>query len=186
MPKKTDRRERLADAALRLIDEIGLSQVTHRAVDKAADVPPGTTSNYFPTRAALYAAIARRILDQQSAAESRFPAGTSASPGQVAELLADAVDAGAGPARNRHLARFELSTEAARNPELAALMRELRAVTVRTRAAQIRTAYPHATDEQVDAVVSLLTGVAFDRIALGVPDTDTAAIVRAVLQGYFE
>ncbi|MEV4109399.1 TetR family transcriptional regulator [Nonomuraea sp. NPDC049695] len=187
MPKKTDRRELLADTALRLIDELGLAQVTHRAVDQAAGVPAGTTSNYFRTRAALYEAIARRILDQQLAAEQEQPAGPSAAtPQDVAELLAAAVDAGTGPARNRYLARFELSLEAARSPELAALMRELRAVTLRIRATQIRAAYPHVTQEQVDAIASLLTGIAFDRLTLDVPAMETPAIARALLRGFLD
>ncbi|MFD8247977.1 TetR/AcrR family transcriptional regulator [Nocardia sp. NPDC059691] len=186
MPRKTDRRELLSDTALQLIDEIDLAAITHRSIDKAAGVPPGTTSNYFATRAALYTAIARRILDHQIAAEKSSVANPPSTPGQVVDLLAAAVDAGSGPARNRYLARFELSVEAARDPELAALMRDLRAVTVRTRAAQIRAAYPHATDDQIDAIVSLLTGVALDRLALDVPALDTAAIVRAILRGFLE
>ncbi|GAB3967589.1 TetR family transcriptional regulator [Actinoallomurus acanthiterrae] len=176
----------LADTALRLTDELGLTQVTHRGVDQAAGVPAGTTSNYFRTRAALYEAIARRILDQQLAAEHERPAGTAATPDEVAGLLAAAVDAGTGPARNRYLARFELSLEAARNPELAALMRELRAVTLRIRTTQIRAAYPHATEDQVDAIASLLTGLAFDRLTLEVPVMDTTVIARAVLRGVLE
>ncbi|WP_225730650.1 MULTISPECIES: TetR/AcrR family transcriptional regulator [unclassified Nocardia] len=186
MPRKTDRRELLADTALRMIDDVGLAGVTHRAVDAAAGVPVGTTSNFFKTRTALYAAIARRILDQQNEAEKQRPASTSATSRQVADLLAEAIDAGNGPARNRYLARFELSVEAARDPELAHLMRELRAVTVRTRAQQIRAAYPHATDDQVDAIVSLLTGIAFDRVALDVPALDTTTIAHAVLRGFLE
>jgi AcrR family transcriptional regulator len=167
-----------------MTDELGLAKVTHRAVDQAAGVPAGTTSNYFRTRAALYEAIAQRILDQQLAAERERPAGAAtATPDEVAELLAAAVDEGSGLARNRHLARFELSLEAARNPELAALMRELRAVTLRIRTAQTRAAYPHATEGQVDAIASLLTGLAFDRITLDVPAMDTTAIARAVLRG---
>ncbi|MGK8464131.1 TetR/AcrR family transcriptional regulator [Nocardia cyriacigeorgica] len=185
MPKKSERRSLLADTALALIDEHGLAQVTHRAIDTAAGVPLGTTSNYFPTRAALYEAIARRILDQQLDAEPE-PVGEEATTQDVADYLAAAGDASAGAARNRYLARFELSLEASRNAELAAIMRELRAVTVRKRAVQIRAAYPHATEERVDAIASLLTGVAFDRLTLDVPAMDTAAVARAVLRGFLE
>ncbi len=91
-----------------------------------------------------------------------------------------------GPARNRYLARFELSLEASRNADLAAVMRELRAVTLRRRAARIRAVYPEATEQQADAIASLLTGIAFDRLTLEVPAMDTAAIARAVLRGFLE
>jgi DNA-binding transcriptional regulator YbjK len=185
MPKESDRRELLADTAMRLIDEVGLAGVTHRAIDAAAGVPVGTTSNYFRTRAALYEAIAHRILDQQLAALQVAPASTPDLEGLIDALTA-AIDAGNGPARNRYLARFELSLEAARNPRLAALMRELRAVTVRIRTAQLRAVHPGATDEQVDALGSLLTGVTFDRITLGVPGMDTRALVRALVTEFLQ
>ncbi|WP_342216353.1 hypothetical protein [Nocardia cyriacigeorgica] len=97
-----------------------------------------------------------------------------------------AAPAGPGPARNRYLARFELSLEASRNADLAAVMRELRAVTLRRRAARIRAVYPEATEQQADAIASLLTGIAFDRLTLEVPAMDTAAIARAVLRGFLE
>ncbi|MDW6060056.1 TetR family transcriptional regulator [Streptomyces sp. FXJ1.4098] len=183
MPKKSNRRELLADTAMRLIDDVGLAAVTHRAIDAAAGVPVGTTSNYFRTRAALYEAIAHRILDHQLAAEAAASTSASSDRADLVEALATAVDVGAGAARNRYLARFELSLEAARSPELAAVMRELRAVTLRTRAAQVRAVHPEATDEHIDALASLLTGVAFDRLTLGVPAMDTRDVVRAVVSG---
>ncbi|TMR88646.1 TetR/AcrR family transcriptional regulator [Nonomuraea basaltis] len=183
MPRESDRREMLADTAMRLIDEAGLAGVTHRAIDAAAGVPVGTTSNYFRTRSALYEAIAHRILDGQLAALQAAPA-TPPDREDLVDSLTAAIDDGTGPARNRYLARFELSLEAARNPRLAALMRELRAVTLRIRTAQIRAVHPAATDEQLDALGSLLTGVAFDRITVGVPGMDTRALVQALVAGF--
>ncbi|MFD1935520.1 TetR/AcrR family transcriptional regulator [Nonomuraea mangrovi] len=173
----------LADTAMRLIDEVGLAGVTHRAIDAAAGVPVGTTSNYFRTRSALYEAIAHRILDQQLAALQAAPT-TPPDRKDLVDSLTAAIDDGTGPARNRYLARFELSLEAARNPRLAALMRELRAVTLRIRTAQIRAVHPAATDEQLDALGSLLTGVTFDRITVGVPEMDTRALVQALIAGF--
>ncbi|WP_327581826.1 TetR family transcriptional regulator [Nonomuraea sp. NBC_00507] len=185
MPRESDRRQLLADTAMRLIDEGGLAAVTHRAVDAAAGVPVGTTSNYFRTRAALYEAIAHRILDQQLAALQAAPVSPLDREGLVDSLTA-AIDAGDGPARNRYLARFELSLEAARNPRLAALMRDLRSVTLRIRTAQLRAIHPDATDEQLDALGSLLTGVTFDRITLGVPSMNTRTLVDALITGFLQ
>ncbi|WP_231509684.1 hypothetical protein [Streptosporangium roseum] len=42
--------------------ESGGRGLTHRAVDAAADVPPGTAKNYFPTRDALVRAVAERCV----------------------------------------------------------------------------------------------------------------------------
>jgi DNA-binding transcriptional regulator YbjK len=183
MPRESDRRELLADTAMRLIDEVGLAGVTHRAIDAAAGVPVGTTSNYFRTRAALYEAIAHRILDQQLAALQAAPV-TPMDRDSLVDSLTAAIDAGDGPARNRYLARFELSLEAARNARLAALMRELRAVTLRIRTAQLRAIHPEATHEQLDALGSLLTGVTFDRLTLGVPGMNTRALVETLIAGF--
>lgn len=55
------RREELGDAAIAVVASAGLKGLTHRAVDATADVPVGTTSNYFRTRQALVAAVAERI-----------------------------------------------------------------------------------------------------------------------------
>ncbi|MFC6900611.1 TetR/AcrR family transcriptional regulator [Nonomuraea dietziae] len=94
MPRKSDRRDLLADTALRLIDDSGLAQVTHRAIDKAAGVPDGTTSNYFRTRSALYEAIVRRLLDLQLADLDRLAVTPlPGSPAELLDLLAATVEA---------------------------------------------------------------------------------------------
>ncbi|MGW0178209.1 TetR/AcrR family transcriptional regulator [Nocardia sp. NPDC003345] len=180
MPRKTSRRELLADTALDLIDREGLTQVTHRAIDTAAGVPAGTTSNYFRTRAALYQAIAQRLLEHQLTEMDRL---ATAADGDPADLLAGLADPDSGVARNRLLARTELTLAAARDPELADLMRRLRASALRQLTATLRARYPHATDEQIDALGSVFTGIALDRIALGVPVMDPRLLLDAVITG---
>ncbi|HEX5919668.1 MAG TPA: TetR family transcriptional regulator, partial [Nocardioides sp.] len=44
-----DRRTVLLDAALELVGTQGMRGLTHRAVDAAAGLPAGSTSNYFRT-----------------------------------------------------------------------------------------------------------------------------------------
>ncbi|WP_280451320.1 TetR/AcrR family transcriptional regulator, partial [Nocardia cyriacigeorgica] len=119
MPKRSERRVLLADTALALIDDYGLAQVTHRAIDAAAGVPIGTTSNYFPTRAALYEAIARRILDQQLEAEADTADG-EATAEDVADYLAAARDPRAGPAKKPLQGRVEQNRAAPPKPAQAA------------------------------------------------------------------
>ena len=57
-----DRRTDLLDAALELVGTQGMRGLTHRAVDTAAGVPPGSTSNYFRTREALVLGIVERYI----------------------------------------------------------------------------------------------------------------------------
>lgn len=59
---QSQRRAALADAAIRIVADHGLRGLTHRAVDAAAGLPQGSTSNHFRTRAALVEAVADRIL----------------------------------------------------------------------------------------------------------------------------
>ncbi|WP_324188259.1 TetR/AcrR family transcriptional regulator [Nocardia higoensis] len=59
-----DRRSRIADAAVSVIAEHGLRALTHRALDNALDLPPGSVSYYFRTRAALLMAVTDRITER--------------------------------------------------------------------------------------------------------------------------
>jgi AcrR family transcriptional regulator len=83
-----DRRAQLADAALAVVAQTGLKGLTHRAVDAAAAVAEGTTSNYFRNRAALVDAVADRLeqLDVELL-QSLSPAGPPANAGEVAEQV---------------------------------------------------------------------------------------------------
>jgi hypothetical protein len=61
------RPQRLADAAIRVIARGGLRALTHRAVDKEAVLPQGSTSYYASTRAALLEMIAARLAERSLA-----------------------------------------------------------------------------------------------------------------------
>lgn len=56
--------ETLSDAAIHLIATEGLRALTHRAVDRCAGLPQGSTSYYAPTRAALLELVARRLTER--------------------------------------------------------------------------------------------------------------------------
>lgn len=87
-----DRRTQLADAALALVAGKGLKGLTHRAVDAAASVSEGTTSNYFRSRAALVAAAVDRVeeLDVQLW-QSMSAEGMPASVSELADRIAGAI-----------------------------------------------------------------------------------------------
>jgi DNA-binding transcriptional regulator YbjK len=105
-----ERVEVIADAAIEVIAAEGMRGLTHRAVDRAAGLPTGSTSYYARTRAALLELTIGRIvvLDQASPRSS----------GSLAEFVAgyafEAITAG----RTRMLARYEFALEATRRPEL--------------------------------------------------------------------
>ncbi|GGS40445.1 TetR family transcriptional regulator C-terminal domain-containing protein [Streptomyces griseoviridis] len=120
-----DRRTLLADAALGVLADEGMRGLTHRAVDRAAALPPGTTSAYFRTRAALLTALVTRLvhLDQSElrAAAERLP------PLRTADDLVDALARLSrrrltGEGRRRSLARYACTIESVRAPELREIL----------------------------------------------------------------
>ena len=133
MPHTNPRRRReLADAAIGLLASSGVHGLTHRAVENAAGLPPGTASNYFRTREALLVAAAERVAELHFAETDRDATAASSGPQpgatlpamaeEVAGMLAGSLLAAATTHRDRYLAVFELLFEARRRPALAAAL----------------------------------------------------------------
>ena len=83
----TARREQVLDAAITVLGQHGVHGVTHRAVDAAAGVPQGTTSNYFRTRDALLEGVVGRFSERERAAFEELAA--AAAPTTALELAAN-------------------------------------------------------------------------------------------------
>jgi DNA-binding transcriptional regulator YbjK len=115
VPLGADRRDAIADAAIHLVATRGLRGLTHRAVDAAAGLPPGSTSYYLRTRSALLTACVDRMVSRDVAG---MPAGAAELP--PVELLASFIVGLTRDRRDDLVARYELSLEAARQPELRA------------------------------------------------------------------
>ncbi|SED93376.1 TetR/AcrR family transcriptional regulator [Streptomyces sp. TLI_105] len=111
-----ERRDRLGDAAIEVLAESGCRGLTHRAVDAAADVPLGTTKNYFPTRDALLRASTERIIELYAAIPRPAPVDRAG----LAALMRTLLEHVEGPGRMRVLALLELQREATRTAWLAA------------------------------------------------------------------
>jgi DNA-binding transcriptional regulator YbjK len=117
----TDRRQLIADAALEVLAADGGRALTHRAVDRRAALPEGSTSNPFPTREALLSAALHRLVELERpsvrALEALVPGGPY-PPRRSAELLAELiVDEWLEGRSELALARYELILEARRRPE---------------------------------------------------------------------
>ncbi|WP_231155433.1 TetR/AcrR family transcriptional regulator [Streptomyces sp. CNZ748] len=113
------RADLVADTALALLAERGMRGLTHRAVDEAAGLPQGSTSNVARTRQALLELAVRRLADREARvlAFHEMP-----DPREGTDALLDALALATHRAltRNRDLtlARYELALEATRRPEL--------------------------------------------------------------------
>ncbi|RAJ57496.1 TetR family transcriptional regulator [Streptomyces sp. Amel2xB2] len=112
------RAERIADAAIRLLAEGGLRSLTHRAVDEAAGLPQGSTSNLARTRAALIGTAVRRLAvrEAQVLSPAEMPRGESTA--ELADGLALALHRYLSQDRSLLVARYELALETTRRPEL--------------------------------------------------------------------
>lgn len=125
-----DRKTLIADAAMTLLGQLGAKGLTHRAVDAEAGLPAGSTSFYCRTRQDLLTLVLRRHaaldLDDLQQDASDWMAGDT-SPERFIDLLVRRVLDWLSPAkRARLVARFELFLIASREPELAAILHDLR------------------------------------------------------------
>ncbi|GGX67673.1 TetR/AcrR family transcriptional regulator [Streptomyces fructofermentans] len=113
------RAELIADAALGLLAERGMRGLTHRAVDSAAGLPPGSTSNVARTRLALLEAAVRRLAEREARVlgVEELP-DPRAGVDSLVEGMAQAVHRSLTGHRELLLARYELALEATRRPEL--------------------------------------------------------------------
>ena len=162
----------MADAAIAVLADHGGRGLTHRAVDQAAGLPPGTTSNYARTREALLTLALTRIaeLDATEGAAGLYGSeisGSGVSGGELVGGLAWMLhrmisDDGM---RRRVRARFELALEANRRPELRAAYDEM-GQRFRAEAARLLAASGSAEPER-DAwtLIAWLEGTAFYALA---------------------
>ncbi|MET9971026.1 TetR/AcrR family transcriptional regulator [Streptomyces sp. NPDC006356] len=120
-PSSASRADLVADTALALLAERGMRGLTHRAVDEAAELPQGSTSNVARTRQALLELAVRRLAEREARVlaleETPDPRGGLDS---LADGLALATHRALTRNRELTLARYELALEATRRPELRA------------------------------------------------------------------
>ncbi|HEY7594721.1 MAG TPA: TetR family transcriptional regulator [Actinophytocola sp.] len=159
----SDRRDLIADATIATIARAGMRGLTHRAVDRAAGLPEGSTSYYFRTREALLFAALARMAELDVADIGQVPAVGEVD--EMSALLVAVMRRWLTSGRERTQARFELSLEATRRPELRAKMTEygsgFRLMPEKLLAAAgIRDARRRA-----QALVSFIDGVLFHQIA---------------------
>ncbi len=176
------RARQIGDAAIAVLADSGARRLTHRAVDQAAGLPPGTTSNYARTRAALLTLTLTRIAELD-AADS--PPGLSELSGPaLADALARMLHRMIThqETRRRTLARFELAFEATRRPELRVCYDDM-GQPFRTHAARLLAGIGSADPEHdAWALIAWMEGTAFYALAgAGATAIPSAAVLRAQL-----
>lgn len=164
MTETTDRRTLLADAAIETLAAAGMRGLTHRAVDRTANLPEGSCSNVFRTRQALLSAVVDRLTELDASEPAALPTVVAADTDTLAAAAADLLRHWTTTGRTRMLARYELALESTRRPELrtapTAAGTSIRALAERILAAS------GAPDPAVAAelLVAYLDGLVFDRL----------------------
>jgi len=175
------RARQVADAAIAVLAEHGARGLTHRAVDQAAGLSPGTTSNYARTREALLTLTLTRIAELDLAEGAARVAGSGLAD-DVAQMVHQwIIEPGR---RRRFLARLELAFEATRRPELRVAYDEM-GRGFRTEAARLLAAAGSAHPER-DAwtLIAWVEGTAFYALAgAGGAEVPSLAELRAQVTG---
>ena len=179
-----DRRTAILDGALEVLAEQGMRGLTHRAVDAAAGLPPGSTSYYFRSRAALVTGCVQRLVERDltedvATVDAAVDAAVQGAGPDLPAVLAGALTAVgvrmATAERQRTLARYELSLAAVRD---AALRAELVAGgdTIRRRGtALLARAGITEPDAAAEELAALLDGLVYTALVRGPRDADALA-----------
>jgi DNA-binding transcriptional regulator YbjK len=154
-PRAKERRTRIADAAIEVLAQLGARGLTHRAVDTELGLPDGSTSYYYPTRAALLLSAAERLVELDSSDVDAI----SRSRERAAELVRLWLSP---KRRSRSLARIELLLTAARDPAFKFIKSARKMFRDR-----IVESDPKRSNEVATAIMSLVDGLLLHGLVLG-------------------
>lgn len=177
-------RERALDAAIDVLGTRGLRGLTHRAVDETAELPPGSTSNYFRTRDALVAGVVERLVTHDTLDWQRLgqlPAPETVE--QVVDGFVALVHFSLGAGRTRTLARYALFVEAASNEPIQDVLRAGRRELVAWALPLL--ANVSGGEQECTILMAYLDGVLFHQCALATSGFDPRPgidrLTRAIL-----
>lgn len=177
------RRPLLADAAITILARDGGRGLTHRATDREAGVPEGTTKNYYPTRQAILEAAAHRMAELHRTAVDRLRETTppGATPHQLRSLYPALIRRAVHGDPTQALAMFELYLEGVRRPAIRAALGAMATANAQA-AAELHHAAGIPSDTTATGILdACLLGVMVTQLALpaetlavtGLHDTDT-------------
>jgi DNA-binding transcriptional regulator YbjK len=185
MARNETRRRAISDAGLAVLAQVGSRGLTHRAVDEAAGVPSGTTSNYFRTRDALIAGLVDRIGERLAPAPDDLERRASQAPSRelFTEYLRDIVRR-LGENREVTIALLELRLEASRRPELAEVLGAWQRTGFAADVAFNEAAGLPGGRREIALLHYAIDGLMLDRLTTTIdPETSTDEIVDALVSG---
>lgn len=175
MPRTpTPRRQEILDAALRVVTRDGLRGLTHRAVDREAGLAEGSTSAYLRTRKALQLALTEHISERLTHDIDRVAErldGCEADSQEAIRLIQDLfvrwIDG-----RDLVIARVEMTMEAARDPDLAAVLIASRERIVAVISSVLESRGEHSGHDESEVLLATLDGILITAMLRPVEERD--------------
>ncbi|GAA0278813.1 TetR family transcriptional regulator [Streptomyces polychromogenes] len=151
-----DRRQRIIDAAIRVVGAKGIAGLSHRSVAAEADVPLGSTTYHFKTLDELLVAALRQA--NEACAPALVPRAGEDLAGALARLLGELLTAGRGRAE----LEYELYLEALRRPAL-------RPVAAEWCGAVVAALADHTDPLTARALVAVMDGISLQTLLTDTP-----------------
>lgn len=181
------RRRQVLDAAIEVLGAGGLRRLTYQAVDAAAGVPSGTTSNHFRTREALLDGLVAHLVtldledwDGGGVAGSGHPVPTG--PEDFALALNRLVLQLVGPGSNRNLARYQLLMESVARPTLRVPLEQARGTLLVWGADILRGLGSRSPDRDCRTLFGMLDGLMMQQLTLAEEGFDPLPSIRTVVR----
>ncbi|AZM49820.1 TetR family transcriptional regulator [Streptomyces sp. WAC 06738] len=179
------RRGEVLDAAVKVLGTGGLRGLTYQAVDTAAGVPAGTTSNHFRSRALLVTGVVAHLEALDARDWKRFAAAPAGGgPDALADALTRTVRHVLGPGRHRTAARYALALEGIVRPEVREPLSRAREAMIELTSAWLAEAGSPVPREHCRILFDYLDGLIFHQVATPEPDFDPAPGIRTVLTAF--
>lgn len=159
------RRERIAEAAARVIGERGIEGLTHRAVAETGDVPlAGTTYHYKDKDDLLRAALEVSVAEYEAYTDSFLAQNPNLTLDEVIDRTADALIACFTAQRVATTVQLELYVAAIRRTALQPIAERFTQAT--------RRMYAHYTDHETATLLTdLAEGITLRGMATPIPPT---------------
>jgi len=149
-PNDPDRRQRILDAAIAVLQDGGIPAVSARAIAARAEVPVGSVSYHFDSIRSLLREALRSIIEFRE--QSLREWNETVTEGDVVERLAELIHAQITTGRNLTVVAYELYLLGLRDPEFRALSIEATSVLSRQLAV-------HLPEEEARRLAAVADGV---------------------------
>ena len=161
-----------------------MRQLTHRAVDAAAGLPIGSTSNRFRTRESLLVGVLRRILERETAMWTRLAIDirtptVEAVADAIGRLLEELTDDGRVLSQARRTIFVEATNQPALRSEITHLQHEIGA----WMAPLLDELGSSDPSRDVHHLLALMDGLVINQLTSPRPDFDPTSAVSALLDG---